>query len=236
MIDETDISQERQWFYDQRAKTVVNNLQKRNINAQYVASRKEALPAILEMIPEEATVVRGDSITIDQIGIIPELKKRNQNAIIDPFQWDADGYYLFEKEERHQMYREAFFADIFLTGVNAITLDGKLVSTDALGNRVAAMVFGPKRVIVAVGVNKIVKDADEARERIRNVAAPVNAQRHYLKHRRSEFGDLPCVRTGSCIDCRHDQRICSFTVIVEGPTLGDKERLNVVLVGEELGI
>lgn len=236
MIDETDVSQEREWLYEQRARMVVDNLHKRNINAQYVSSRKEALSTILGMIPEGAAVARGDSITIDQIGIIPELRKRQQNAIIDPFQWDADGSYLIEAEERQQMYREASFADIFLTGTNAITLDGKLVSTDGLGNRVAAMIFGPKKVIVAAGVNKIVTDVDEALKRIRELAAPLNAQRHYLKRHHPELGDLPCVRTGSCVDCHHDWRICNYTVIIEGTTVEDKGRINVVLVSEELGI
>ena len=135
MIDETDISQERKWFYEQRARTVVNNLQKRNMNGQYVSSRQEALSAILEMIPPGAIVARGDSVSFDQVGVIPELMKRNQNTLIDPFQRDANGFYVAEAEERRRMQRETFFADIFLTGTNAITPDGKLVSTDGLGNR-----------------------------------------------------------------------------------------------------
>ncbi len=236
MIDETDISQERKWFYEQRAKTVVKNLQKGNVNGQYVSSRQEALSAILEMIPAGAVVARGDSLSHDQIGVIPELLKRNQNSIIDPFERDGDGFFVTEAEERQRMQRATFFADIFLTGTNAITLDGKLVSTDGLGNRVSAMIFGPKEVIIAAGVNKIVRDVDEALERIHNVAAPMNAKRHYLKHHRPEFGDLPCVRTGSCIDCNHDWRICRYTVIIEGAMVREKGRINVVLVGEELGL
>jgi len=236
VIDIMDTSQEREWFYEQRARTVIKNLQGRNINAQYVSSRQEALTAVLEMIPPGVTVARGDSISFDQIGVIPELLKRNQNAIIDPFQWDADGSYLIEAKERQQMYREAFFADIFLTGTNAVTLDGKLVNIDGLGNRVSAMIFGPKKVIVVAGVNKIVKDVDEALQRIHEFAAPMNAKRHYLKHRHPELGDLPCVRTGSCVDCRHDWRICNYTVIIEGAMIEQEGRINVVLVGEELGI
>ena len=98
------------------------------------------------------------------------------------------------------------------------------------------MVFGPEKVIVVVGVNKIVKDVDEALERIHGVAAPINAKRHYLKHHRPELGDLPCVRTGRCVDCNHEERICRYTVIIEGTKLPQKGRINVVLVGEELGI
>jgi len=237
MIDETDMSTEMKWFYEERAKAVVTNSRKRNINAQYVPTRAEALSAVLEMIPEGATVVRADSISVDQVGVIPALKKRNQNKLIDPFERNADGSLVPEvKKNREKMWREAFSADVFLTGMNAITLDGKLVSTDAMGNRVAPIIFGPDKVILVIGANKIVKDVNEALERIRNVCAPINAKRHALKHHRPEFGELPCAKTGKCVDCRSDWRICCSTVIIEATVAWVKRRINVVLVGEELGI
>ncbi|MFC1864878.1 lactate utilization protein [Chloroflexota bacterium] len=236
MVNETDMSPERKWLGDERAKITVKNLQRRNINTQYVASCKEALDAALELIPPGVIVARGDSISVDQVGIIPELIRRNQNSIIDPFKRGADGYLYEGLEERRQMQREAFFADVFLAGTNAVTLDGRLVNVDGLGNRVAAMIFGPKKVVLIAGVNKIVKDVDEAMERIHQVAAPINAKRHYLKHHLDELGDLPCVRTGRCVDCTHDWKICCFTVIIEGNQLRDKGRINMILVGEELGI
>ena len=231
-----DLSEERKWFYEERARVAVANLQKRNINAQYTSSREEALSVVLGMIPEGVAVVRGDSVSLDQVGVIPELRKRNQNKVIDPFERDAEGFYLADDEQVWRMQREAFTSDVFLTGTNAITLDGKLVNIDGRGNRVAAMIFGPKKVIVVAGVNKIVKDVDEAVERIHNIAAPINAKRHYLKHHIAEFGDLPCVKTGRCVDCNHDWRICRNTVIIEGAYARVKGRINVVLVGEELGI
>jgi hypothetical protein len=238
MVDETDLSTEKRWFYEVRARTAVTNLQKRHINAQYIPTQAEALAAVLEMIPEGATVVRGDSITVDQVGIIPALKKHNRNKVIDPFERDADGSTVAEtREEWERMQKEAFLADVFLTGTNAVTLDGKLVNTDAGGNRVAPMIFGPNKVILVIGANKIVKDVDEAIERIRQVAAPMNAKRHSLKHPdHPEIGELPCVITGRCVDCRHDWRICNYTTIIEGALTEDKGRINVVLVGEELGI
>ena len=236
MLDERDISLERRWLYEERAKMVVANLKKRNMNAQYTSSREEALSVVLGMIPEGATVVRGDSVSLDQIGVIPELIKRNQNKVTNPYERDASGGWLVEWEETERMRREAFTADVFLTGTNAVTLDGKLVNIDGHGNRVAAMVFGPRKVIVVVGVNKIVKDVNEALERIHEVAAPINAKRHYLRHHSEYLGDLPCVRTGRCVDCNHDWRICRYTMIIEGAMLRHKGRINVVLVGEELGI
>ena len=236
MLDERDISLERRWLYEERAKMVVASLKKRNINAQYTSSREEALSVVMGMIPAGVTVARGDSVSLDQVGVIPELIKRNQNKIIDPFVRDADGYAVAEWEQRLRMMREAFTADVFLTGTNAVTLDGKLVSTDALGNRVSAMVFGPRKVIVVVGVNKIVKGVNEALERIHEVAAPLNAKRHYLKHHLEQWNDLPCVRTGRCVDCNVEWRLCCNTVIIEGTDERVKGRINVVLVGEELGI
>jgi len=235
MIDETDISQERIFLHEQRARKVIENLQKRHMNGQYASNRNEALSTAMDMIPPGAVVARGDSISLDQIGLLSELLKRNKNALIDPFVTDTDGSWVKE-EERQRMMRESFFADILVTSTNAITLDGKLVNVDGHGNRVAAMIFGPSKVILVVGINKIVKDVTEALERIHQFAAPINAKRHYLKHNASNFADLPCVKTGSCIDCRHEWRICNYTAIIEGAIPRHKGRINVVLVGEELGI
>jgi hypothetical protein len=236
MIDETDLNEEKKWLYEQHAKIAVKNLQKKNICAQYVATRQEGLTTVLEMIPMGATVARGDSVTIDQLGIIPELNKRG-HKIIDPLERAADGSYLFPNiGDRKKLAREIFSADIFLVSTNAVTLDGKLVNTDAWGNRVSAMIFGPEKVIIVAGINKIVKNVNEALERIRKVAAPMNAKRHALKHHRQDFGALPCAITGECVDCNQDWRLCRYTTIIEGTMIREKGRINVVLVGEELGI
>ena len=235
MLDEWGFNEDKKWLYEERAKVVVKNLEKRNVNAKYVSSRQEALSAVLEMIPEGATVVRGNSCTLEQIGIIPELKKRNQNKVLDPYEEDASGAWIVEWEEAERMRREAFFSDVFLTGTSAVTLDGKLVNIDGHGNRVAAIIFGPKKVIVVAGVNKIVKNVDEGLLRIQEVAAPIVARWHTTKHH-LPYGDLPCVKTGICTDCNSDWRICRYITIVQGTMLRQKGRINVVLIGEELGI
>jgi hypothetical protein len=236
MMDETDISQEKKWFNEVRAHTLVKNLQKRNMNGQYAASRHEALAAVMEMIPLGATVARGDSISVDQVGVFEELKKRNQNKLIEPIKRDENGSFIYSSDERYQMERQAFFTDIFITGTNAITLDGKLVNIDGMGNRVSAMVFGPRKVIVVVGINKLVTGVDEALARIREVAAPLNVIRHCQKHNLPHLADLPCFKTGRCVDCSHAARLCRYTVIIEGSDTLQKGRINVVLVGEELGL
>ena len=138
--------------------------------------------------------------------------------------------------ERHRLEREAFFADVFLTSTNAITLDGKLVSIDGHGNRVSAMICGPNKVIFVVGANKIVKDVDEALARVHNVATPINTMRHYLKHNFPNVDDLPCIKGGVCVNCSHPESPCRYTVIIEGSDIMHQGRINVVLVGEELGI
>jgi hypothetical protein len=236
MIDEKDISTPKSIFYQQRAEAVIKNLQRRNINGQYAATRAGALAAVMDLIPPGAVVVRGDSISVDQIGVLDEIIKRDQNKLVNFFKTNPDGTPFYGPEDRYRMEREAFSADIYLTGSNAITLDGKIINVDGMGNRVSAMIFGPRKVILVIGINKIENNEEEARERIRNIAAPLNAIRHFTKHKRESLGILPCVRTGRCVDCSSEARICRYTVIIEGADIVHKGRINVVLVGEELGI
>ncbi len=218
------------------ARKVVASLQKKHINAWYVSTRQEALPLVMGMIPEGVVVGKGDSLSVDQVGVVEALRRRDRNKIIDPTLRDASGHPVVDLPTKRRMQRETLFTDVYLTGTNAVTLDGKLVNTDGLGNRVAAMVWGPYKVIVVAGVNKIVKDVDAALERIRNVAAPLNAIRHYEEFHDEQFGTLPCVKTRKCANCRHDWRICHYTVIMDGALAQQKERINVVLVGEALGL
>lgn len=230
MIDKTDIRYQKALYYEQCARKIIDNLIKRGLNGQYVPDKGEALDVLLNMIPPGAVVARGGSLSIEQIGILPELLKRNQNQVIDPFEtWGRE-------EERYKIERDCFFADIYLVGVNAITLDGKLISIDGNGNRVSAMVYGPKKVVCVAGINKIVRDTDEAIEHIRGYVAPLNSRRSIARNRNPKLAELPCVRTGTCVDCRHEWRNCNYTMIIEGAMPQHKGRIHVVLVGEELGI
>ena len=143
---------------------------------------------------------------------------------------------MLDEEERASLMRKIFFADVYVIGTNAVTLDGKLVNTDGHGNRVAAMIFGPKKVIIVVGANKIVRNLDDALKRIRGLCAPTNATRHAIKHHRPHYLELPCVKTGTCIDCNHPWRICNYTTTIEGVSERRRGHINVVIVGESLGI
>jgi hypothetical protein len=235
MIDETDVSLEKKEYYGQRAAKVIDSLQRRKMNGFFAVDKKAAVDKVLEMIPSGAVVARGDGISLDQIGLIEALHKREDITLIDPFQTDEAGHWP-EDSERQRMMRETFFADILITGTNAVTLDGKLVNIDGSGNRVAAMIFGPAKVILVAGVNKIVNDSEAALGRIHQYAAPMNAKRHLLKHFSPGLAELPCVKTGNCADCRMDWRICNYTVIIEGAMPFHKGRINLIMVGEELGL
>lgn len=211
------------FFYEAIGKKTVEALSRNNFNAKYVASRREAFDTVMGLIPEGASISFGDSVTLYEIGVIHELRSGKYN-FLDP--WEPG----ISHDETRERRRRALLVDVFLTGTNAITADGKLMSTDGLGNRVAAMLYGPKKVIVVAGANKIVKDLKEAWNRIRNVAAPMNANRH-------NFHDIPCGVTGQCLDCRSFHRMCCQTVIIEQDCKWTytEPRIHIVVVGEQLG-
>ena len=241
IVDERDISSPVNWVMIQRAKIAIEAFKRHHINALYVPNGAAALATIMDMIPDDASVFRADSVTLDQVGFIPALRARDKNKVMWPQEKDGNGNSLYgdyeaNKELYARMQREAFSADVFVTGANAITMDGKIVSTDGGGNRVAPMIFGPTKVIVLVGINKVVKDRDAAFARIRDFCAPVNVKRHFDMHNRPWYGELPCATTGICTDCDHPRRICNFTAIIESQLPRFKDRINVIVVGEELGM
>ena len=186
---------------DKDIEIVVESLKTNRFDpAEFVERADAAVKMVFDMIPPEARVGMGDSMTLRQIGIIDELRRRG-NIV------------------RSQ-------SDVFLTSSNAVTLDGKLVNIDMTGNRVSSMIYGPKRVIVIAGMNKIVPGVDEAIHRIKNVIAPY--------HARTAGAKTPCAVDGYCTDCKSPGRICSVTTIIEKkPRVTD---LAVIIVGEDLGL
>lgn len=203
---------------------VLKALKKNKFDAVFVKNRREALQSILDRIPRGAVVGAGDSLTLKEIGILKELKRQGFTVY-----WPFDE--KVAKREQRDIARKALLADVFLSGSNAITMDGKIVNIDAAGNRVVGMIFGPKKAIVVVGINKLVKNVEEAFERIRNVAAPLNAKRLWEEH---EWEPLPCVEAGKCVDCDAGNRICNVTTIIEKkPRAID---ISIIIVGEKLGL
>lgn len=240
-VDEKDLSRPIHWLKEQRAQAVVAAMKRRHFQAQYVPDRAAALAAILAQIPEGASVFRGDSVTLDQLDLVTVLRSRATNKVMFPQEKDGNGNNIHGDYEKNKalyarLQREVFSADVYVTGANAVTLDGKVISTDGAGNRVAPMIFGPSKVIIVVGVNKIVKDQAAAFDRIHEYCAPVNVKRHLDMHNRPWYGELPCASTGVCSDCDHPRRICNYTGILEGALPRFAERINVILVGEEMGL
>ncbi len=171
------------------------------------------------MIPAGATVARAGSMSLVEMGFWEALAQKPGIKIIDPF---TPG---LSPEESHALMRQGLLADYFITGANALTMDGKIVNLDATGNRVAALNFGPDKVILAVGLNKVAPDLEAAMARIKQLAAPINAIR--LKR------ETPCAETGRCADCKSPARLCNLWSIIEGHRF--ENRLHVKLVGEDLG-
>jgi hypothetical protein len=203
---------------------VLKNLRANNFDAYFMENSEVARGAILDMIAENAVVGVGDSATVRQIGILRDLEKAGIR-ILNPFSHNLTTD-PNKQEVRYRMSREIFTSDVLITGTNAITVEGKLVNMDAVGNRVAAMIFGPRKVIIAVGRNKIVRDVEEALNRLKNVIAPYHA-------RTKGFG-TPCAPTGKCVDCGSDHRICNVTTIIEKrPWRTD---MTIFVINEDLGL
>lgn len=240
-VDESDLSRPINWLKKQRANAVVAAMKRRNFQAQYVDDRDSAMQAILALVPDGASVFRTDSVTLDQLGLIATLRARGKNVVMYPQEKDGHGNNIHGDYEKNKalyarLQREVFTADVYVTGANAVTMDGLIISTDGGGNRVAPLLFGPSRVVVVAGINKIVKDKAAAFDRIRDFAAPVNVKRHQDMHNRPWYGELPCAVTGVCTDCDHPRRICNYTGVMEGSHPDQAERINVILIGEEMGM
>jgi hypothetical protein len=193
--------------------TVVKSLKANNFKpVEYVEKAKDAIPVILGMIPADASIEMAGSISVAQLGLLDLLRQRG-NKIPKP------GEVSFEEMRKNRK-------DVLLVSTNAVTLDGKLVNTDGIGNRVTGMVYGVKKVILVIGANKIVRDVDEALDRVQHTIAPYHAKHIGL--------NTPCASTGECSDCDSPQRICNITTIIskKPPSV----QFAIVLVGEDLGL
>lgn len=202
---------------DLLSQKVIQGLKNRHMNGYYVHTKQEAFDLVFELMKSDSSVGWGGSDTINSLGIKEELYKRDFKVIDRDKAKDAD--------EKYNIERETFYADYYLMSTNAITEDGILVNMDGHCNRVACLCFGPKQVIMVVGMNKVTKDIDSAISRLRNVAAPINNQRF--------GGNRPCQVTGSCANCLAQGCICDQLVITRNST--DPDRIHVILVDEVLG-
>ena len=205
-------------FYEKRGAQLVKNLKSRHFDAYYCATKEGALAKALELIPEGSSVGWGGTMTAVGMGLLDALRNGNYKAL------DRDK--CATMEEREQLQRQVFFADAFVTGANALSLDGQMVNIDGTGNRVAPIIYGPKSVIVVAGMNKVEDTLADAMTRARTIAAPMNKQRF-------EALQTPCAVTGSCADCKSVQSICNQIVITRN--CRPEGRIKFIIIGEDMG-
>ena len=204
-------------YYRKRAEELVRNLQRRHCEAWYCDTREQALEKALELIPEGSTVGWGGALSAQQIGLPEALNEGNYVTL--------DREKLRTREEKEALAHRCFDADWFLTGANALSMDGQMVNIDGNGNRVAAIIYGPAHVLVIAGMNKVCDTLEDAMHRARTVAAPMNQQRF--------LGKTPCTVTGTCADCLSDDCICNQILITHNSRVPG--RIKYLIVGEDLG-
>ena len=202
--------------FDKLGPRVAEALKRRHFEAYYYPTRQEAAKQALELIPEGSVVAWGGSETVAQLGILDTVRKTN--PVIDRDTAST-------QEEKIELMRKSLLCDVYLMSSNAISEDGQLFNIDGNGNRVAALVFGPKNVIIVAGMNKVTSNIDTAIERARYIAAPTNAQRFSVQ--------TACMSTGTCGDCLSPSSVCAS--MLRTRICRPAGRIKVILVGEELG-
>lgn len=200
------------------ANRVVKNLESRNMEAYFVKTKEEALKKALELIPEGSSISWGGTASAKEIGLLDAVHEGN--------------YEVYDREEaqtpelKNEIAHKALDCDFFIGSTNALAENGVMVNIDGNANRVAAFAFGPKNVLLIVGMNKVVKSEEDAMSRARNEAAPINAQRFEL--------DTPCSKNGMCYDCKSPDCICCQILITRYSRVA--KRIKVILVDENLGV
>ncbi len=200
------------------AEKMIKNLKRRNMEAFYCPTGKNAVEKVSELIADGSTVTWGGTATVRDLGIPQTLKNRSTLNVLDRDTVETP-------EEKVQMYLKAFTSDVYLTSANAISEDGVIVNIDGNGNRVAAISWGPKKVIFVIGLNKVAQTIEAAIARARGIASPINSQRFDI--------NTPCRIDGTCHNCNSPESICSYVHILRNSRNGNRHI--VILVGEDLG-
>lgn len=203
--------------YQKRSEVLIRNLKARHFHAMYFDTKEEALEMALQMIPAGASVGWGGAATAEQIGLLNAIRTGEYRAI------DRDT--AKSGQERIELMHKCLGAEYFITGANALSITGEMVNIDGMGNRVAAIVYGPEKILVVAGMNKVTDSLEEAVKRARTVAAPMNQQRF--------LGNVPCTATGVCADCKSDDCICNQILITRN--CRPAGRITIILIGEDLG-
>lgn len=211
------MNQFQKWRYQCIAREMTGVLTEKGYDAHYAEDLAATKELVLGMIPARSSVAVGGSETLAAMGLIEHFRQGDYQFF--------DRYQPIPFEETVEIYRQSMLADFLVTGTNALTRKGELVNVDSSGNRVAGMIFGPRRVIVVAGANKVVRDLEAALQRLREIA-PMNAMRNGHQ--------TPCRETGCCMDCQIQARVCnSIGIINNGRKFPD--RISVIMVAEETG-
>lgn len=203
---------------DEKIRKTIYNLQKNNMTGYYAENTKELLSLLSKLLSKGERIGCGDSITLEETGVFEYLRS-GDFTFYDKHQPNLTS------EEKRAIYLKNFDSDTFITGTNAVTTDGQLFNIDGNGSRVAPMIYGPKQVIVVVGVNKLVDTVEDAICRARQIAAPLDAKRLHK--------NTPCVKLGKCINCKHEQRICNDFVLISRQF--SKDRIKVIFINGNYG-
>lgn len=202
----------------------IKALERNHFEVYFANNRQEARDIFFQEIFDKikpTTISWGDSETMKATGILSEIEQRPECILIRTFQ---NGY---SRAQKTYWRRQALLADLFVTGTNALTRQGQLVNVDMVGNRVAGITFGPEHVVLFIGTNKITDNIEQAMERIRTTAAPLNAIRHPHLH-------TPCQTTRTCMNCQSADRLCNTWTITEKSL--PKKRIKIILINESLGL
>lgn len=206
------------WSNEMKINRTIEALKKNNMNGYYAKNRNEVIELIKDIVSEGSKVAVGGSETLSELGILEHLRSGRYD-FLDRYK---EG---LTREEVTNIFKQSFLADAYLSSCNAITENGELYNVDGNGNRVAAMLYGPDKVIVICGINKIVKDVDEAIKRNREISAPMNAKRLNKK--------TPCAKVGYCMNCNSPERICNEYTLIKKQR--SSERMYVIFLNENLG-
>lgn len=211
------------YINENKIKQTIKSLKSNGFEVWFVSDQQEAKEVFFENILSQLkpkTISWGDSLTLHSTNILDKIRLINSIKLIETF-----GEHLSWRE-RINKRKEALLCDLFLTGTNALTINGQLINLDMIGNRIAGITFGPKNVIIFVGTNKIVENIDEGIKRIKEIAAPLNAKRH-------KNLNTPCQQLGKCINCNVTDRICNSWLITEKSyPVG---RIKIILINKDLG-
>ncbi|MCK5099757.1 MAG: lactate utilization protein [Desulfobacteraceae bacterium] len=210
-------------YWKLKLENVKDSLESNNFEVFIADNSADASKIVLEnIIPalDIKSISWGGSMTFINTGLYDNLKNQKNFKVLDIHDKSLSN------DEKTEMRRAALLTDLFITGTNAVTEDGYLVNLDMVGNRVGALTFGPKNVLVLTGRNKIVPDIEFAMERIKNYVAPANAMRLDMK--------TPCIKTGECSECKSSARICNTWTITQKSF--PKKRTKIVLINEDLGL